>query len=103
MMISNAALRQLLSCIALMLCALCAGAQTYPTKAIRVIVPITPGGGQDFVARLIGQKLAVALGQQVIIDNRPGAGGNIGTQLAAKAAPDGYTLALVAASFTAQP
>jgi tripartite-type tricarboxylate transporter receptor subunit TctC len=79
------------------------GAQSYPTKPVRVIVPIAPGGGQDFVARMIAPKLSAALGQQVIIDNRPGAGGVIGTQLAAKSAPDGYTLVLVAASFTAQP
>jgi tripartite-type tricarboxylate transporter receptor subunit TctC len=103
MTISNILLCQLCACIAFSLCVPLAGAQTYPHKPIRIIVPITPGGGQDFVARLIGQKLAVALGQQVIIDNRPGAGGNIGTQLAAKAPPDGYTLVVVAGSFTAQP
>jgi tripartite-type tricarboxylate transporter receptor subunit TctC len=82
----------------------CVGAaQAYPTKPVRIIVPIAPGGGQDFVARMIGQRLTIALGQQVIVDNRPGAGGIIGTHLAAKAAPDGYTLVVVAASFTAQP
>src|SRR5688572_5045358 len=80
-----------------------AGAQTYPTKPVRIIVPIAPGGGQDFVARIIGQKLTAAFGQQFIIDNRPGAGGIIGTQLAVKSPPDGYTLVLVAASYTAQP
>jgi tripartite-type tricarboxylate transporter receptor subunit TctC len=80
-----------------------AGAQGYPAKPVRVIVPIAPGGGQDFVARMIGQKLTAAFGQQFIIDNRPGAGGIIGTQLAVKSPPDGYTLVLVAASYTAQP
>ncbi|HEX2831227.1 MAG TPA: tripartite tricarboxylate transporter substrate binding protein [Burkholderiales bacterium] len=80
-----------------------AGAQGYPAKPVRVIVPIAPGGGQDFVARMVGQKLTAAFGQQFIIDNRPGAGGIIGTQLAVKSPPDGYTLVLVAASYTAQP
>jgi tripartite-type tricarboxylate transporter receptor subunit TctC len=80
-----------------------AGAQAYPARPVRMIVPIAPGGGQDFVARMIGPKLTTALGQQVLIDNRPGAGGIIGTQLAAKSPPDGYTLVLVAASYTAQP
>lgn len=78
-------------------------AQPYPAKPVRIIVPIAPGGGQDLVARMIGQKLTLALGQPVVIDNRPGAGGIIGTNLAAKSPPDGYTLVLVAASFTAQP
>ncbi len=69
-----------------------AQAQTYPTKAIRWIVTYPPGGPTDFVARAIGAKLTEAWGQQVVIDNRAGAGGVIGTDLAAKAAPDGYTL-----------
>jgi tripartite-type tricarboxylate transporter receptor subunit TctC len=68
-----------------------AAAQSFPAKPIRVIVPSPPGDGSDVVARLIGEKLAAAWGQQVVVDNRPGAGGRIGTELAAKAAPDGYT------------
>lgn len=67
-------------------------AQTYPAKPIRMIAPFPPGGTTDILARVAGQKITEALGQQVIIDNRPGAGGNIGTELVAKAAPDGYTL-----------
>jgi tripartite-type tricarboxylate transporter receptor subunit TctC len=66
-------------------------AQTFPAKPIRVIVPSPPGDGSDVVARLIGEKLAGAWGQQVVVDNRPGAGGRIGTELAAKSPPDGYT------------
>ncbi len=64
----------------------------YPVKQIRAIVPFAPGGPTDTVARAIGQKLAEAWSQPVIIDNRPGAGGNIGTEIAAKSPPDGYTL-----------
>lgn len=69
-------------------------AQNYPTKPIRFIVPFAPGGNTDVQARLIGQKLTEAMGQQVIIDNRPGAGGTIGVEMAAKAPPDGYTIIL---------
>jgi tripartite-type tricarboxylate transporter receptor subunit TctC len=69
-----------------------AAAQTYPTKPIRWIVGYTPGGTADMLARAVGQKLTEAWGQQVIVENRPGAGTNIGTEVAAKAAPDGYTL-----------
>ncbi len=71
-----------------------AQAQDYPVKALRLIVPFPPGGGNDTIARLVGQKLSQSLGQQVIVDNRPGAGGTIGAELAAKAPPDGYTLFL---------
>jgi tripartite-type tricarboxylate transporter receptor subunit TctC len=67
-------------------------AQGYPEKTVRIIVPYAPGGTADMLARTIGQKMAESLGQQVIIDNRPGAGGNIGANLAARAAPDGYTI-----------
>lgn len=67
-------------------------AQTYPNKAIRLIVAYPPGGGADIVARILGQKLSENLGQPVVIDNRSGAAGIIGTELAAKAPPDGYTL-----------
>ncbi|HSQ03554.1 MAG TPA: tripartite tricarboxylate transporter substrate-binding protein, partial [Burkholderiales bacterium] len=67
-------------------------ADTYPSKAIRMIVPFPPGGTTDILARVAGQKITEALGQQVIIDNRAGAGGNIGTELVVKSPPDGYTL-----------
>ena len=69
-------------------------AQTYPTKAVRLIVPFSAGGGADIVARAIAQKLGDALAQQVVVDNRTGAAAIIGTELAAKSAPDGYTLIL---------
>ena len=74
-----------------MLAAPHAAAQSFPVKPIRVIVPSPPGDGSDVMARLIGEKLGAAWGQQVVVDNRPGAGGRIGTEVAAKAAPDGYT------------
>jgi tripartite-type tricarboxylate transporter receptor subunit TctC len=76
-------------------CALFNGAaagQAYPVKPIRFIVPFTPGGGTDLIARVIGQKLSEAFAQPVIVDNRPGAGSTIGTALVAMAPPDGYTL-----------
>jgi tripartite-type tricarboxylate transporter receptor subunit TctC len=69
-------------------------AQNYPTKPIRIIVPYTPGGTTDMLARLVGQKMTESWGQQVIVDNRPGASGIIGAELTVKSAPDGYTLLL---------
>ena len=72
-----------------------AGAQAYPSRPITLIVPYPPGGGVDAMGRLVAQKLSLALGQQFIIENRPGAGGVIGTRAAAKAAPDGYTLVMM--------
>ncbi len=66
--------------------------QGYPTKPVRYIVPWPPGGGSDTLARILGKNLAEALGQQVIIDNRPGAAGNIGAEIGARSAPDGYTI-----------
>ncbi len=69
-------------------------AQNYPSKPIRMMVPFAPGGGADFVARIVGKQLNDALGQPLVIENRGGAGGAIGTELAARATPDGYTLLL---------
>ena len=72
----------------------------YPSKPIRLIVPFAAGGGSDFVGRLIGQKLSETIGQTVVVDNRPGAASLLGTQLAARSAPDGYTLLLADSGFT---
>jgi tripartite-type tricarboxylate transporter receptor subunit TctC len=83
---------------------LAAQAHTYPAKPVRIIVPFAPGGATDIVTRLLAQKLTETWGQQVVADNRAGAGGNIGGELAAKAAPDGYTLFMTSGSIvTANP
>ena len=81
----------------------CAGAQSYPAKAVRFIVPYPPGGATDIISRLIAGKLNASLGQQFLIDNRPGGGQKIGTALAAKAPPDGYTLLLVSVTHSINP
>jgi tripartite-type tricarboxylate transporter receptor subunit TctC len=78
-------------------------AQDYPTKPIRMIVPYPPAGGTDIVARTITEPLGTALGQPIIVDNRGGAAGNIGTDLAAKSAPDGYTILFTLSSHTINP
>jgi tripartite-type tricarboxylate transporter receptor subunit TctC len=80
-----------------------ANAQTYPVKPIRLIVPFAPGGATDILARLIGQKLTEAWGQQVVVENRPGGGTIIGTDLVAKSPPDGYTLLMVSTSTVTAP
>lgn len=78
-------------------------AQHYPTKPVHIIVPFAPGGGSDFIGRFIAQKLSERLGQQFIVDNRPGAGGNLGAEMAVRSAPDGYTQLLIAGSYTVNP
>lgn len=83
--------------------ALNATAQNFPTKGMTIVVPASPGGAIDLAARLIGQKLTEAWGQPVVIDNKAGATGIIGTDFVAKAAPDGHTLALVASSHAINP
>lgn len=78
-------------------------AATYPTKAIRLIVPFAPGGSNDIMARLAGQSFTESMGQQVVIDNRAGASGIIGTEIAAKAPPDGYTILMMSLTIAVNP
>jgi tripartite-type tricarboxylate transporter receptor subunit TctC len=79
------------------------GAETYPTRPIRVVVPQGPSGSNDIMARYVGGQLSERLGRQVVVDNRPGAEGMIGTDIVAKAAPDGYTLLMASTAFTMNP
>jgi len=78
-------------------------AQTYPVKPVRIVVPFAPGGGSDFIARFTAQRLTESLGKQVIVENRPGAGGLLGIEAGVRADPDGYTLILIASSYTVNP
>ena len=78
-------------------------AQTFPSKPIRLIVPYPPGGGTDAIARILAQRLSETLKQPVVVDNRAGASGMIGTDAVAKAAPDGYTLGVVISQHTVNP
>jgi tripartite-type tricarboxylate transporter receptor subunit TctC len=90
--------------LTLLFAALPAVAQDYPNRVIRMVVPQPPGGGADIVARLISQKLGETLGQQIVVDNRAGAGGIVGTELVARAQPDGYTLLIgITGSLTINP
>jgi len=77
--------------------------QDYPTRPVTLIVPFAPGGGADMIGRILGQELGKSLGQSIIVDNRPGAGGNIGAEAAARATPDGYTLLLTSSAFVINP
>jgi tripartite-type tricarboxylate transporter receptor subunit TctC len=78
-------------------------AQQYPAKPVRLIVPFAPGGGNDVIGRFMAQRLTAALGQQVFVENRAGAGGVIGVEAGIKSPPDGYTLTLIPSSYTAYP
>ncbi len=97
--------KRLTSCLFAMLALLAqaAVAQTYPSKPVRFVVGFAPGGPNDILARIVGQKLSEGLGVQVLVDNRPGADSMIGTQMAARATPDGYTIAMISASATIHP
>jgi tripartite-type tricarboxylate transporter receptor subunit TctC len=80
-----------------------AWAQQYPVKPIRFVAPFAPGGGTDFIARVAAQKLTEAVKQQVIVENRPGAGGTLGAEVGAKSPPDGYTFTVIAGSYSVNP
>jgi tripartite-type tricarboxylate transporter receptor subunit TctC len=92
MLISGRTILPLLTALAAALSPGLASAQNYPGKPIRLVLPFPPGGGTDGIARIVGDVLGKRLGQRILVDNRPGAGGNIASALVAKAAPDGYTL-----------
>jgi tripartite-type tricarboxylate transporter receptor subunit TctC len=83
--------------------AFASSAQDYPTKPVRIIVPFAPGGGSDFIARFIAQRLTGSFGKQVIVENKPGAGGVLGIEQGVKSPPDGYALTLIASSYTVNP
>ena len=92
--------------VALLAALACAGgaqAQGYPERAVKVIVPFAPGGPSDAIARVLAQKFSESLGQQFYIENHPGGGGNLGTALAARSAPDGYTILVASSSFMINP
>ena len=89
--------------LALGLSAVDAGAQAYPAKPVRIVVGFAPGGGSDFIARLIAQKLSERFGMQVLVENRPGAGSMLAGEIVVKSPPDGYTILLSAASYTVNP
>jgi tripartite-type tricarboxylate transporter receptor subunit TctC len=93
------------SIAALALCAVQGGAlaQSWPAKSVRFIVPFTPGSGTDIMARIVSEKLTGQLGQPVLVENRPGAGGTIGAGAVAKAEPDGYTILVHSSSYTVTP
>jgi tripartite-type tricarboxylate transporter receptor subunit TctC len=93
----------LLTAFALLALVLPASAQNYPSRSITIVIPFPAGGSADTLARLIGAKLSESLGQAVVVENKPGAGGNLGTDAVAKAAPDGYTLLLTPSSIAIAP
>src|SRR5262245_47479796 len=95
--------RKLVAGIALFLATGAVWAQQWPTKPIRFVAPFAPGGGTDFIARVAAQKLTEAVKHQVIVENRPGAGGTLGADIGAKAPPDGYTFTVIAGSYAVNP
>ncbi len=95
--------RVLLAAAATLVPSLPVPAQPYPAKPVRLIVPFAPGGGSDVIGRFMAQRLATAFGQQVVVENKAGAGGMIGVEAGIKSPPDGYTLTLIPSSYTAYP
>jgi len=95
--------KSILSAIALLVIALQANAQSYPSRPIRIVVPFGPGGFTDVAARIIQKELAPAIGQPIVIENKPGAGSTIGTSEIAKAAPDGYNLVMISTTHVISP
>ncbi|MDE2615671.1 MAG: tripartite tricarboxylate transporter substrate binding protein [Burkholderiales bacterium] len=96
-------MKRVLISAALLLSAGLALAQAYPSKPIRIVVPFTPGSATDIMARIVGEKLGTAWGQTVIVDNKPGAGGTVGSAFVAKSEPDGYTLLVVSTGHVVNP
>ena len=94
---------RLTTLVCLLLGAACAFAQSWPSKPVRIVVPFPPGGAVDIVGRTLGTQLAQSLGQPFVIDNRPGAGGIVGSEAVARAAPDGYTLLAVSSAHATNP
>ena len=90
-------------CAALLACSYSATAQTFPAKPVRIVVGLAPGGGTDIVTRMVSARLGPAINQQIVVDNRPGAAGNIAAELVARRAPDGYTLLVTTASHAVNP
>lgn len=96
-------MQKFLAAFVLLLAAVSAAAQPYPSRSIRLIVPFSPGAGTDAISRILAQRLTESLAQSVVVDNRPGAGGTIGTEAVAKAAGDGYTLLFAPAAHAINP
>jgi len=94
---------KLLAALVFSLLSLTAFAQKYPVKPVRIVVPFAPGGGSDFIARFMAQRLTESFGAQVIVENKPGAGGVLGIEQGVKSPADGYTLTLIASSYTVNP
>src|SRR4051795_9538406 len=84
----------LLAIVATAMAANAQGADAFPARPITLVVPFAPSGGNDIMARLVGERMGKVFGQQIVVENRPGAGGNIGSRQAARSAPDGYTMLL---------
>src|ERR1051325_5827109 len=94
---------RLLFAAALLFASRGAPAQAYPAKPVKIVVAFPPGGGNDFIARFVAARLSASVGQQFLVENRPGAGGTIGVEAGLKAPPDGYTLTLISNSYCVNP